>query len=184
MRSHAIWPEFVIVVGALALVAGCGGSRTSLPDDAGEKPAEEEVAALPAPPAYPLPEQLIRVNLGPSSFEYFIDAGSLAVEPGGIRYTLVARSAQGATNTSFEGMRCRTGERRLYALGRSDGTWAPPRKSEWVPVNSGVAARPHVTLADHYFCPGREAVTSVDEALRALRFGGHTERSPEALMYR
>ena len=41
-----------------------------------------------------------------------------------IRYTMVIVSPSGARNVTFEGMRCETGERRLYAFGRADGSWS------------------------------------------------------------
>ena len=56
-------------------------------------------------PAAPRPENLVEFfPAAATSFRFFIDAASLSVEDGLIRYTLVARSASGYDNISYEGM--------------------------------------------------------------------------------
>jgi len=121
---------------------------------------QEQAVALPP---YPSRGELLEFSLGPTSeFRFFIDASSLSVADGIVRYTLVTRSAQGTQNVSHEGMRCETGEVRIYAVGR-DGGWSG-KPGEWR------SQRPwHRTLYREYFCPFRQPIRSRDEGLDALR---------------
>jgi hypothetical protein len=152
-------------------VAGCGHGEKSDWErkHAGElKPGTEEVVALPP---YPQDAQLIEFSAAPTSeFRFFIDGASLGVENGVVRYVLVARSAAGAENVSFEGMRCATGEVRLYALGRERG-WVR-RMGEWRPIASRNTPGSHNALYRDYFCPQREALASSNLLILALRRGG------------
>jgi CNP1-like family protein len=136
------------------------------------KPLEEQKASLPA---YPADENLIRFEVGPTSaFDFFVDAKSVSVEKDGvIRYTLVARSPSGALNVSYEGIRCESRERKLYAFGRSDKTWAPARSADWVGIPSGrtYPNSQQAVLADEFFCPAQGKVRSTEEAVTALKRG-------------
>ena len=113
-----------------------------------------------------------------SDFRYFIDWGSVSAgEDRIVRYVLVSRSANGVENVTFEGIRC-TKEYRVYAVGRSDGTWGGV-PSEWraLPRNPN-AIQP--TLAADYFCPGRAAIRTTEEGQRAVRDGGHPGVFPDS----
>lgn len=91
---------------------------------------------------------------------------------GVVRYTLVARSPQGAESVSFEGIRCGTGEVRRYATGRADGTWLR-HGTPWRPIEARSVQRWHNALAAEYFCPGGIPIGSPAEGADALRSGGH-----------
>jgi CNP1-like family len=131
---------------------------------------EKQVAAPPLERG-----RLVEVKLDPSAttdFRYYVDWGSVSAgEDRIVRYVLVARSASGAENVSFEGIRCQSREYRVYAVGKPEGGWAG-RASEWRPIprqwNSSQAA-----LARQYFCPGRAAIKTSEEGQRAVRAGGH-----------
>lgn len=142
------------------------------PEDAEEKPWEEQKSQLPPPPKQ---ENVVRLNVqGPSSFEFFVDLASVSVgKDGVVRYTLTARSASGAENVSFEGIRCKERERKLYAFGRSDGIWSPARNPQWGPISSLQANRQHAALSDDYFCPARQIVRNAQEARDVLKRGGN-----------
>ena len=126
-------------------------------------------------PPYPNEAKLIRVDVGPiTSFQFYVDADSVNVgTDGAVRYTLVARGSGGASNVSFEGMRCSTVERRLYALGRSDGTWSAARNSAWLDLTRQAVNPIYAVLYEDFFCPQRVAVWNAAEAVDALRNGGH-----------
>ena len=126
-------------------------------------------------PPLPMPENLIEfyVSAG-STFRFFIDAASVAVgEDGIVRYTLVARSASGADNVSYEGMRCRSGEYKVYAY--SSGAKWSPAVSEWKPVEPKSVQRWHQALRREYFCPFNAIVVSTAQAVDFLREGGHPD---------
>ncbi len=126
-------------------------------------------------PAYPKPENLIEFEmLGTGTFRYFIDAESLvAGEDGAVRYTLLARSASGVENVSFNGVRCKTSAHKLYATGRSDKTWVEARNSDWKDLGAKTAARVHVLLMRDFFCPAGVPIMSRAEGVDALRNGIH-----------
>src|SRR5690242_13638733 len=77
-------------------------------------------------PPYPEQENLLQFDAGPaSSNTHYVDGASITVgEDGVVRYTLVIKSPTGAMNVSYEGIRCQTEEKRTYAYGRNDKTWA------------------------------------------------------------
>ena len=89
-----------------------------------------------------------------------------------VRYTIVARSPAGVNNVSFEGLLCRSRQRRLYAFWRDDGTWSPARESEWGDASESIGTY-YAALADYYFCPNGRVVADPSEALRALQLGRH-----------
>lgn len=125
---------------------------------------------LPAPPAEGSLRQFFVSAASPNRF--LIDETSLSVgEDGIVRYVLVVRTPGGAENVSFEGIRCTTGERRIYAMGRPDGEWVAARRSEWEPISNNAYNRPRAALAFDYFCDGPAPPRSRDQALRQLRDG-------------
>ena len=132
-------------------------------------PGEENLAL----PAYPREQQLIEFFVAATSeFRFFIDGASLSAgRDGVVRYTLVARSPSGVQNVSYEGMRCESGEVRIYALGR-DGAWTG-KPGEWRAIQARSVQRWHNALYREYFCPQREPIASGEEGVYALRRGGH-----------
>jgi hypothetical protein len=132
-------------------------------------PAEEAVSL----PSYPKAGRLLEFFVAATSeFRFFIDTASLSVGSDGVvRYVLVARSPAGVENVSYEGMRCNTGEVRIYALGRA-GAWSG-KPSPWRPIEPRAVQRWHNALYREYFCPQKEPVASAREGIDALRRGGH-----------
>lgn len=160
-----------VVFLALAL-AGCARPAQELSDwerqNAERTPVEE---ALLLPP-YPQGAKLIEFPISDArGFRFFVDGATLSTgKDGVVRYVLIAQSSDGAQNVSFEGLRCATGEHRVYALGRPDRTWAPSRAA-WQPLR---AARPwQVALYREYFCSQKQPIRDADEGVRALLQGGH-----------
>lgn len=128
-------------------------------------------------PAAPKPENLLPLYVSAAtSNQFFVDGSSLSVGTDGVvRYVLVVRSASGVGNVSFEGMRCETRERRIYASGRQDGTWSKARNNEWVRIQDAYANRHHAVLFLEYFCPFGNIVLDAGEARQALQQGGHPD---------
>lgn len=105
---------------------------------------------------------------------YAVDLRSLSVgRDGVVRYVLVVETPGGARNVSFEGMRCETRERRLYATGRRDGNWSESRNASWSKIVDIPPNRHHAALFLEYFCPGGVIVAKADEARNALTQGIH-----------
>lgn len=125
-------------------------------------------------PAFPKREGLIEFHVSAATdFKFFVDPASLTVSADGVvRYTLLARSAAGAENVTYEGIRCKAGIYKIYAYGRADGSWVS-RASDWRPIEPRSVQRWHHALWRDYFCPQRVPIFDVAEGIDALRRGGH-----------
>jgi len=84
----------------------------------------------------------------------------------------VARSVGGATNISYEGIRCKGRERKLYAFGRADKTWSAARNPQWASISDLPVNLLQATLHDAFFCPVRTIVRDAEEARKLLKSGG------------
>lgn len=89
----------------------------------------------PAPP--PLrTEGLIPLEIGRTELRWGIDPASVSI--GGdaiVRYVVVASSASGALNAFYEGLRCTTGEVKVYARYVGSSGWTQASNPEWRPVH-------------------------------------------------
>jgi hypothetical protein len=147
--------------------------------DFSEKPFEESKIKLPSAPK---PADLIRFDVGPArqTFEHFVDGAALSLgDDGVIRFTLVVKSDMGASNVIYQGFRCKTRERKVYAYGRRDGSWSEARDPEWKKIGAPNLEGPIYILYNDFFCPGRSAVRSTSEAIAALKIGRHPRASED-----
>lgn len=142
----------------LALVLGCcwsvSASAGLLSDDENKAPPKEESAlVLPAPPKS---ENLLRYAVGAgTSMTFTIDAKSVSVGDDEIvRYSSVITSPSGAMNISYEGIRCKTAESKLFATGRPDGSWNTLPAAEWRRISNAGANSYQATLSRDFFCDG------------------------------
>lgn len=131
------------------------------------KPWQEMAVQLPAPPKQ---ENLRPFFVSATTTQSFaIDAKSLSVGTDGvIRYTLVATSQAGAKNISYEGIRCASYERKLYAFGRQDGSWSRSRHDQWEQIKDNAANRQHAALFKDYFCMEQSIAGNADEIIRRI----------------
>ena len=165
MRGRIKW----MVVGALAAcVSGFASANPNFDDEYDAKPWAEIEVVLPP---YPQEADLLSFRVGAvRDTQFMVDTKSVSIGSDGVvRYTLVVRARGGAENVSFEGLRCATGERRIYASGRKDGTWVPLKNSAWQPIVDNGYNRPRAALAHDYFCDGPAAPRDREHALRLLR---------------
>jgi hypothetical protein len=124
-------------------------------------------------PPYPRPENLVALEVGPSlGHRFYVDAASISRgEDGVMRYTAVIKAAGGASNVTFEGMRCETREHKVYALGRNDGTWVRARDPKWTRVAYRERAPHQETLFRDYLCPSRFDLPAPKDVVTALKRG-------------
>ena len=155
--------RLIVAVAVLAVALGaCGGSsapRVKAPhrgmqEDIGgvleEKEFKEiEVALPPYPDESGLLEFQLRRN---SANRFYVDRNSISIGPDRVvRFSAVIKSASGALNTSYEGMRCKTSEYKVYAYGIKNVEWTKARDSQWRRIErSSVDFR--FTLYKDYFC--------------------------------
>ena len=136
-----------------------------------EKPWVELATQLPP---VPKAENLVEFNVSSATRNrYFIDTASISVgEDKVVRYTVVIEATGGAKNVLFEGLRCETAERRMYAYGHPDGTWSRARNAGWEGIKLRSLLSYHKALFEDYFCPDGINVRDAKEAVRTLRQAG------------
>ena len=166
----ALWTLFVCT-----LLAGFSAvAQGSLPVP---KAGDDEWKELgTTPPAYPVPAALVKFPTSWTAHEVLIDSVSLNIAADTVvRYTLVIKTAGGAENVTYEGIRCETGQRRVYAYGRRDGTWAVARNADWQPIVDTRANRHYFEFWRDLFCDGKATETRTS-ILRDLPRGGRTRQ--------
>ena len=153
----------------VAALAGCAGPPLQSDWELAHISQLAREDAVP-PPRYPRESDLIALDVaGASGFRFYVDGATLSVRGDHIvRYVLVGRSPAGVDNVTFEGMRCATGEFRIYAVGRADGGWSG-ETGPWRNVADSTADPARAALARNYFCADGISVSSAAEAVAALR---------------
>jgi len=135
-----------------------------------EKPWKEIEAKLPA---YPKAENLLDFDGGSAAgHKFFVDAPSLSIgEDGVVRYSLVVRTAGGATNVSYEGIRCDMRQQKVYAIGRAGGTWARARDPQWRRIEYREVSPHYGVLYVDFLCRNNKPVPTVREMIDAFKYG-------------
>ena len=151
---------------ALLGILGVAQSQSQFEEDFEDeyKPWTEVAVQLPPPPHV---KDLLPIYVSATATQSFaIDSKSLTVGADGvIRYTMVATSPGGAKNISYEGIRCRSFEKKIYAFGQADGSWSRSRRNQWERIVQNAANRQHAILAKDYFC---QSLTVADNAKKML----------------
>ena len=127
-------------------------------------------------PGLPLPASMKPFFVSAAaSNKFLVDPASLSVGSDGVvRYVLLVETPGGARNMTYEGMRCSTREKRIYASARRDGSWSPSRNEAWEKIRDIAPNRQHAALFLDYFCPGGVIVRNADEVRDSLAKGGDT----------
>jgi len=169
---HLIWLLCLCPVLASAEIGEAVGFRKSVTNDFEESQQTEEATTLPP---YPKDADLIEFYVSPAATnQFFLDGTTLSVGKDGIvRYILVVKTTGGATNVSYEGIRCGANEYKLYATGRADGTWVRARLTAWRPIENKTVNRHHAALNRDFLCPIGNPIYTAEEGRNALRRGKH-----------
>ena len=133
-------------------------------------PIDWKEAEVPAPPAYDMARLLSFDVARSSSLVFGVDPASVTVSKsdGIVRYVMVASNASGAKNAMYEGLRCSTGEVKVYARAKPDGTWVTAENSEWKSVYDRTISRHSLRFAQAGACQGAAPVASVRELVKKL----------------
>ena len=160
-----------LVVLAVAL-GGCGGS-TAPKTKSEQRGAKEDIGGViedkefkeieAAFPPYPQDSTLLEFQLRRNSDSHFyVDRDSISIGADRVlRYSVVVKSPYGALTISYEGLRCKTSEYKVYAFGVISGEWTKSRDSQWLAIerNDGNF---RFTLFKDYLCDG-EAIAGRNE---------------------
>ena len=133
--------------------------------------------SVPPPPAFSV-SGLIDIEMPrASSVRMGIDPKTITLnsDTGIVRYVVVARGPS-AVNAMYEGIRCATGEYRVYARQVQGGEWSPASDSEWKSMRGQVTYPHPYRLARDGICLGATANSAPQEMIRALR-------SPRGTLY-
>ncbi len=149
---------------ALALTA-CGVSAQLAADHPDWKEGQ-----VPPPPAFS-PNKLIAFDAAASSaLSFGIDPATLAIgKEGVVRYVVVASSRSGAMNAMYEGIRCATGEVKVYARFNADSGWHAVSDPDWKSLYAPSPSRHSLGIARAGVCKGNAPNQSVEHILRDLR---------------
>ena len=155
---------------ALSSVANGGYAQSQFEEDFDDLDTPWKEIAVQLPPA-PAAENLLEFYVSATASQTFaIDAKSLTVGSDGvIRYTLVASSGTGVKNVSYEGIRCQSFEKKLYAFGHPDGKWSRSRNDRWERIRSNAANRQHAALAQDYLCQGLTIAGNAEQMVARIR---------------
>ena len=160
------------LVSALVLVAvaASAGAQTRFDEEFDEKSKPWQEIAVQLPPL-PRAENLAPFFVSATASQVFaIDLASVSVGADAVvRYTMVTTSAEGAKNISYEGIRCQSREKKLYAFGHDDGTWSRSRRDQWEKMLQNAANRQHAALSQDFICQGGMVVGKVADIVGRLR---------------
>lgn len=180
-KRNALMPALAVLIGAALAMPTLAASpfaddpdrpspntRYALPDEA-DLPEWKE-AEIELPPA-PEEANLVELDVNAATrMKFEVDAKALTVGPDGVvRYTIVVTSPGGARTVNYEGIRCSTFERRLYAFGHKDGSWTRSRNSNWSRIPRAIRNGYQETLALDYFCQNRHQVGTAEEIIERIR---------------
>jgi hypothetical protein len=157
-RRRSSWLAAAMLLLGLALYDGGGTSaaQRGMPDDIGGVPEKKEFKedALSLP-AYPDDAALIEFRpRGNSKNRFYVDRNSVSLGADWVvRYTAVIKSPSGVANVSYEALRCKTSEYKVYAYGTRNGTWMNAQESKWRDIDR-TAANYRYSLRVDYLCDG------------------------------
>ena len=140
--------------------------------DQEKKPWDELQTQLPP---YPKTGNLLKLDIGSNTANsYFVDAASVSVgEDGVVRYTLVIQAGGGASNVSFEGIRCDGRLVRVYAFGHPGNRWSRARNAGWRDIQPREINGYQYALHRDYFCwtSSRKATLTLPQIIANLKNG-------------
>jgi hypothetical protein len=120
----------------------------------------------PPPPAFSR-DKLIPVDMPLYvTLKLGVDPSTLTITSDGVvRYVMVASSTSGSFTAMYEGIRCLTGEVKLYARFSASGQWRAVDNPQWRPLNDNQPSPHALALARQGACDGRSAAAASTAAI-------------------
>jgi hypothetical protein len=148
----------------LLLIGSCAAWAQLVPPD----PDWKEVEAPPAPPVRTT--GLLPIEVPGTSLRFGVDPDSITLDRDGVvRYVMVATSGSGAVNANYEGIRCATGEFKVYARHGAGGGWTIAKDARWQTLSQQPAARHTMEIARTGACVGQAPNRSPTQIVRDLK---------------
>lgn len=141
-----------------------------LDDVQGDDPqwTEQAPEGLPPLPDSGTLEAVILTGAGRHS--HFVERSSLKVgEDGVVRFVLVLKPENGPRQSSYVGLRCRTGQWKTYAYSTQNGPWRAVSSPLWEDVERKIRDSVRSDLYRHYFCAGSAVAGDAKQLLQRLR---------------
>lgn len=154
---------------ALCFPAAAQWSGWDYTNDREIKPWAEMQAQIPQ---YPGESGLVAFDVGASAtHRFYVAPSSLSIgDDGVVRYIVAIRTAGGANNITFEGMRCETREYKTYAVAQRDGSWARARDPQWRRIEYQPVNAYHAVLYADFFCRNKLPPKSVKDIVQELKY--------------
>lgn len=164
----------------LALACCCAALAAWADDDLGLPPGAPdnsytadplEWKEVEAPPPPPLRTSgLIPIEVAGTSLHFAVDPRSVTVGADDVvRYVVVASSTTGTVNGIYEGLKCDSGEVKVYARHNPDSGWVPARDPQWVPLQSAPSAHYSLQIARSGACFGTSPNGKAAQIVQDLR---------------
>ena len=117
--------------------------------------------------------KLIKLEMLRSTLKFGVDPASVTLDKDGIvRYVVVATSSTGAINAFHEGIRCDTGQFRVYARYNPDSGWIRTSGISWRSLHDGALPSRHgLLIARTGACIANGANVSAERIVRDLAGG-------------
>jgi hypothetical protein len=148
----------------LLAIGSCAANAQLVPLD----PDWKEVEAPPAPPLRTT--GLVAIEVPGTSLHFGVDPDSITLDRDGVvRYVMVATSDSGALNANYEGIRCATGEFRVYARHGSGDGWTIVKDTQWRALSQQPGARHTMEIARTGVCVGQAPNRSPSQIVRDLK---------------
>lgn len=153
-----------------ASLAFAAGSANALVENDYEPPPPWVEGAFALPPS-PVGDELEAFYVSAvTNNDFFLDRRTISIgEDGVVRYAMVVRSFSGVQTATFEGIRCESGEWRMYATASRSGEWTAAKVSKWRRIEETGLNRSRAALAKEYLCENGFPVQTVRQALDNLR---------------
>ncbi len=131
-------------------------------------PDWKEVEAPPAPSFQTT--GLIPLDIPRSSLRFGVDPASISLgRDGVVRYVVVATSDTGAVNALYEGIRCSSGDFKVYARHNPGSGWTVAKDTPWRSLHEQPISRHSLTIARTGACIGDGTNRSASQIARDLR---------------